>query len=293
MGRSHHLPRQPDPVEALLEDEHNDGGPTQLEVQSSAVNTSSALTSKLVISILLWFAVLLYGVLPSRLDTAAQNGCELDCVKVGKTAGGANTTRSSVFTPSTMSQSWQRSMRIQLATRVPRFSLTPSRLRELCQRPLRPLFCTLSLQSWWTSVLYCKLILVPMQTSSLAMLIFANDSQYALPCPLQAKYVHSGSLARFTVACNKQQGCRSWWLRHQSQHGVCGCAPLMNLAYPNQHAPQAEQKQGSGYLALPPLSACVWLLIPCGRLSAPCCSSCVYCTDKLHRRSRQSCLAFL
>ncbi|KAL3162282.1 hypothetical protein ABBQ32_009973 [Trebouxia sp. C0010 RCD-2024] len=91
-----------------------------------------------------------------------------------------------------------------------------------------------------------------------------DGSQYACPCHTQANLANSTSLTRFTIACNKHHSCRSWWLQHQSQHGVCGCAPLMNLVHPNQHAAQDEQMQKARRQALSSLLVCLWMLVPLG-----------------------------
>lgn len=283
MQRSHHklLPHQPHPVDTLLDDEHVDGDPTQL--QYSAATASSAVTSKQLLSTVLWFAVLLYGLMPSRHDIPMQNDATYANLTEGRIAvmpGSsylhANMDYEAVLTELTSYPSDNSSA-----------SLYPHPSSAWASVPNSPQAAVLHPELALLMDL-CPLLQAEPNTQKEKFPGFAHlcdASRYALPCPMQAKYINSSSLARLTLACNKQQACRSWWMHHQSQMSVCGCAPLlMNLEYANQLAPYTEQKQGLGSPALPSWTACTWLLIPLGRLSAPSCSACI---NKLHRRSHE------
>ena len=274
MGHSQRspLPTRPDPLDTLLSDEHGDGGPTQFAVQSPAksckVTASSVVISKILLSTVLWFAVLLYGVLSSRHGTLVQRYCTHACVKDDKTA----VTLSNPYLHRNFD--YKSVLAEVMSYSAYNSSVLPS---------------TLSASPWTTHSGSPQAVHLHPELALLVDLCpllqaepdsYADNcpgyvcvaSRYALPCPGQAKYIDPSSLARFILACNKQQTCRSWWLQHQSQHGVCGCAPLMtNLAYSNQHASQAAQKQGLCLPALPAWTAYVWLLIPLGRLAAPQC----------------------
>ena len=265
MKHSHRspLPRQPDPLNTFLGNQHGDGQSTQLAVQSPAesckVTASNAVTSKLLLSTILWFAVLLFGLVTYRLDTPVPSHCTHACEKGGRTA--VTTSSSYLYKNFDYESIWAKVMSYS-AYNSSALPLGPSvspwaAVRESPQAAqLHPELALL--------VDLCPLL----QAEPDGYAHLCDASRYALPCPVQAKYINSSNLARFTLACNKQQACRSWWLQHQSQHGVCGCAPLMmNLTYSNQHASQAEQKQGLGRPTLPSWTPCVWLLIPLGRLS--------------------------
>lgn len=88
MHRRNHrlLPHQLHPVGTRLDGEHVDGDPTQLEVHNPAATASSAITSKHLLSTVLWFAVLLYGLMPSRLDTFVQKDTKHACLTEGRIA---------------------------------------------------------------------------------------------------------------------------------------------------------------------------------------------------------------
>ena len=267
MEHSHQppLPRQPHPVEALSDDEHEDEDSLQLELQSPAksctATASSAVISKLLLSTVLWFAVLLIGLVPSRLDKSVQSHSAPACVEDGTTA----VISSSLYLhadfdyDSVLAELASYSAYNSSALHSPYLYAPWAAIIETPDAAhLHPELALL--------VDLCPLLQAEPDIYSDNFPGYAqlcDGSQYALPCPVQAKYINSSSLARLTLACNKQQACRNWWLQHQSQHGVCGCAPLvMNLA----HHAQAEQKQGLDCATLPSWTACVWLLIPLGRL---------------------------
>lgn len=273
MEHSHQPPfsRQPDPLESLLGGEHGDGDPTQIAVQSPAksckVTANSAVTSKLLLSTALWFAVLLYGLVPSRLDTPEQTRFTHTCVKGGSTGVPSSTSYlpANFEYESALAELTSNSAHNASALLSPHLYLPWAAAPESPQAadPYPELALLVDL---------CPLLQADSDTYADKFPGYAHvcdASRYALPCPVQATCISSTSLARFTLACNKIQTCKSWWLQHHSQHGVCGCAPLvMNLAYSNQHASQAEQEQGLGCPAAPSWAACVWLLIPLGRLLA-------------------------
>lgn len=271
MEQSHQslVSRQPHPVDTLLDDEHDDGDFTQSAVQSPAksckVTASNGFISKFLPSTVLWFAVLLFGLMPSRFDKPVQS----HFVPARMENGGTAVTTSSSYLHANFNYE---SVLAELALH----SASNSSALHL---PHSYSLCTAILEKPQAAYLHpelallmdlCPLLQAEFDTYADNCFGYAHlcdASRYALPCPVQAKRINSSSLARFTLACNKQQACRSWWLQHQSQHGVCGCAPLMtNLAYSNHHASQAEQKQGLDCLALPSWTAFVWLLIPLGRL---------------------------
>lgn len=283
MEHSHALTRQSDPAEAVLGGEHGDRNRTQLAVQSPTgsckTTTSSAVASKLLILTILWFAVLLYGLVPSRHDTSMESRFTHARVKGAVTSSSwclhARFNYESILAELT-SYSAYNSSTLPLSSVTSPWTAVPESLQAA---DLHTELAHL--------VDLCPLLQAEPDTYTRDFPGFAHvcdASRYALPCRTHTKNIDSSSLARFSLACSTQHACRSWWLQHQSQHGVCGCAPLvMNLDYPNQHASQVESRQGSDHSDQPWWTACVWLLIQLGRLSAPCCSV-VQCTD---RHSRQ------
>lgn len=267
------LPHQSHPVDTLRDDANVHGGPTQLQIQYTAATASSAVTSKHLLSTVLWFAVLLYGLVPSRLDTSGQNDATYASLTEGRIAvtQGSSFLHANLDPDSVLTELISYPSSNFTAVRYPHPSLPWATVPECPQAAVLHPELALLLD-------LCPLLQAEPDTHADKFPGFAHlcdASRYALPCPMQAKHINSSSLARFTLACNKQQACRSWWLHHQSQMGVCGCAPLlMNLEYANQLAPRAEEK-GLGSPALPSWTACTWLLIPLGRLSAPVCSACM------------------
>lgn len=270
MGRVHRpqLPRQQDQAIALPVNEYSGAKtPHSLEYKLPLSHQAATCsTRKLLISTLFWFVVLACGLLSSRPEAALQSRSKLDCVKFGGVAKDVAIAHTS----------YQLGCETVLAELN---SLTAYNGNATSQAHPFTLQAAAS-ECPQATFLHPELALLvdlcpllqdehdPQAADSVGYADICDRSQYALPC--HTKLVNCSSLARFTVACNKHHGCRSWWLQQQSQHGVCGCAPLMNLVYRKQHAAQAEQKLGFEPLALPSVSVCVWMLIPLGRLSAPC-----------------------
>ena len=262
------LPRQQDPADVPPENEQtgdNTEHSLEFEVLLSQEPATSS-THKLVISIILWFVVLACGLLAHRYDATLQSCSQLNCVGGGRVAEDVVTPRilyhlkcNSVLADLDSLAAHKPNATVQvLAATIG--SAVPESPQAVNADPALALLLDL-----------CPLLQDEHDTHTDDLVGYpyiCNGSQYTLPCQMQAKLVNPTSLARFSIACNKHHSCRSWWLQHQSQHGVCGCAPLMNLVYP-ELAAQAEQKREMRHPALSSLSVCLWMLIPLGRFPAP------------------------
>ena len=263
------LPRQQDPANVLPEKEDTtDNTEHNLEYQAWLSQEPAKLsTRKFVVSIILWFVVLTCGLLPGRSDATLQSGSQLDYVWGDRVAEDVtprtwyNLNCDSVLAELDLLAAYKSNATTPVPAAMTR-SAVPESPQAVYSHPELALLVDL-----------CPLLQGEQDTHAEDLVGYTDicdGSQYALPCHMQAKLDNPSSLARFTIACNKHHSCRSWWLQHQSQHGVCGCAPLTSLVYPNQHAGQAELIQEMRHPTLSLLSVCLWMLIPFGRLSAPC-----------------------
>lgn len=261
------LPRQQDPATGSTEHEHHmDKIEQSLENQISLSHEPATFAArKVVVAIILWFVVLACGFSARRPDAALHSWSQQEPARGDRAAEDVVTTRPLYHLDCD-------AVLAELDSLAAYNSNATLVVPAPISRPAVP-------ESPQATVLHPELALLmdlcPLLQDTHAdeldgYTYICDGSQYVLPCHMQARLVNSTSLARFTFACNKHHSCRSWWLQHQSQHGVCGCAPLMNLLYPSQHAAQAEQLQKTSRPALPSLSVCLWMLVPFGRLPAAC-----------------------